>query len=246
MEFKAEAIEIKDYHDDGKMEMRVVKLRLPHDLIFHYKAGQYAMLSMDGFGLRSNPDHLKWTSYSISSSPHHEGTIEFCFKIKETNGFTQYVRDHMQLGTKVGIRGPFGNFTNETPLKHVIMVATGSGIAPIMGMIRKIVNSNADVEILLIYGMRNTNYYVFREELEQYAKTHPKFILMPTLSRPEHKWDVRKGYVQEVLKDMKLDDFQNSQAFICGNPVMVHEVKNLLIGKGFEKEKVLTEQWEGA
>ncbi|MBI5225205.1 hypothetical protein HY989_05015 [Candidatus Micrarchaeota archaeon] len=246
MEIRAEAIEIKDYHDDGKLEMRVVKLRLPHESNFIYKAGQYAMLSMDGFTLRANPHALKWTSYSISSAPHHEGTIEFCFKIKETNGFTQYVKDHMQLGTKVGVKGPFGNFTNEHPQKKILMVATGSGIAPIMGMIRHLVHANSDVEIMLVYGMRNTNYFVFREELEKYARSHPKFILMPTLSRPDHKWDGRKGYVQGVLKDMKIDDISSTQAFICGNPQMVAEVKTLLLEKGFDKAKVHVEQWEGA
>ncbi|HLC48342.1 MAG TPA: FAD-binding oxidoreductase [Candidatus Norongarragalinales archaeon] len=246
MEFDAEAIEIRDYRDEDKVQMLTVKLRVPLDQKFEYKAGQYMMLAMDGFTLRSNSNALKWTSYSIASSPHQTGMVEFCLKIKETGGFTQFARDNLKLGTKLHLKGPFGNFVNENPMPGIILVAAGSGIAPIIGMLRWLLNSGCKSEIQLVYGFRNMNYFVYKEELEQYSKSQHNFTLIPTLSRPDAKWQGRKGYVQDALKDLRIDDPHDAQAFICGLPIMVEEVRKVLHEKGLTAHNVHSEQWAGA
>lgn len=246
MEFDAEAIEIRDYRDEDKVQMRLIKLRLPPDVKFEYKAGQFVMLAIDGFTLKSNPHGLKWTSYSLASSPHQQGMLEFCIKIKETGGFTQFLRDNLRLGSKIHVRGPYGNFTNKNPQKRIVMVAAGSGIAPIISMLRWLLHVENESEITMIYGFRNANLFVFREELEQNAKTHNNFTLITTASRPDAKWQGRKGYVQASLKDLKIDEPQATQAFICGLPLMVEEVKKVFLEKGLPLSNVHIEQWEGA
>ncbi|MEK6954731.1 MAG: FAD-binding oxidoreductase [Candidatus Micrarchaeota archaeon] len=246
MEFISEVVEIRDYRDEDKVQMRTVKVRLAPDAKFDYKAGQFAMLAMDGFMLRATPNALKWTSYSIASSPNQQGILEFVFKIKESNGFSQFVRDNLQLGMKLKIRGPFGNFVNEKSMPHLILVATGAGIAPIIGMIRFLLQNGSAPKTTLVYGFRNSNYFVYKEELEQYAKTNQNFTLVSTCSKPDSKWQGRKGYVQESLKDMRYDDPGNTQVFICGNPIMVSEVRRLMHEKGLPIGNLHIEQWEGA
>ncbi len=246
MEFAADTVEIKDYRDNDRVEMRIIKVRVPPGVKFEYSAGQFVMLAMEDFKLRANPELPKWTSYSIASAPHQNGILEFCLKIKETGGFTNYVRDNLRLGTKLMVKGPFGEFVNPEPLQKVIFVATGSGIAPVMGLIRNMLNNGNNSEITLIYGFRNSNYYIYKEELEKYGRNHSNFRLIPSASRAEHKWQGKRGYVQERVKELELGDAENTQTFICGNPLMVGEARKLFLDAGLKANNIKTEQWEGA
>ncbi|MFH0970934.1 MAG: FAD-binding oxidoreductase [Candidatus Micrarchaeota archaeon] len=246
MEFDAETIEIKDYRDDDGLTIRVMKLRLPPGLDFQYAAGQFVMLAMDGFALHSNPDALKWTSYSLASEPSQKGGLEFCIKLKETNGFTHFLKDHQQLGSKIKVKGPFGNFNCNHPAKKILFIAAGTGISPIMSLMRSLLHNGAAPEIFLMYGFRNTNLFVYREELDQYSKTHHNITFIPTQSRPDTKWQGRKGYVQESAKELKIEAPHEACAFICGNPLMVEENKKILLEKGLPAANIHIEQWEGA
>ncbi|MFH1442744.1 MAG: FAD-dependent oxidoreductase [Candidatus Micrarchaeota archaeon] len=246
MEFDAETIEIKDYRDEDKVQMRIVKLRLPPDQNFEYKAGQFVMLAMEGFVLHSNSNALKWTSYSIASSQQQQGMLEFCIKIRETGGFTQFLRDNLQLGKKIKVKGPYGNFCCEQPKKHVLLLGAGSGIAPMLSLARNLLGNGAETEITCIYGFRNTNHWVYKDEMEQHQKNHKNFTYIPTQSRPDGKWIGKKGYVQDVLKLIKVEEPVETQAFVCGNPLMVAENKKLLLERGVPAANIHTEQWEGA
>jgi NAD(P)H-flavin reductase len=245
MEFEAEVIGIRDYRDEDKVQIRIIKLRLPEGLNFTYKAGQFAMLAMDGFFLKGNLNMLKWTSYSIASSPDQKGFLEFCIKIKETGGFTQYLSDKIQLGSKLNVKGPFGNFTIENPRKNIYLLAAGSGIAPMMSMLRFSINNGNAAKITFVYGFRNNSLYPYKEEFEQYLK-NPNFTFIPTQSRPDSRWQGRKGYVQDIMKVLNYPEPNETLIFICGNPVVVAENKKLLLEKGIPAENIHIEQWEGA
>ncbi len=246
MEFDAETIEIKDYRDEDGLTLRVMKLRLPPAVDFQFKAGQFVMLAMEGFMLKSNPEQLKWTSYSIASSPGQKGIIELCIKLKETGGFTQYLKEHQQLGTKLKVKGPFGNLSCDPAQKKILLIATGAGISPIMSMLRWLLKEKTVNEITMVYGFRNSNLFVYREELEQYAKMQQGFVLVPTQSRPDSKWQGRKGYVQDAVKSLRIEKPAETCAFICGNPLMVSENRKLLLELGFPASQIHSEQWEGA
>ncbi|MFH1257979.1 MAG: FAD-dependent oxidoreductase, partial [Candidatus Micrarchaeota archaeon] len=185
MEFKAETLDIRTYFDKATSEIphtRIYKFKILEGVDFQYKAGQFCQISLDDFPLRGNPNLLKWSSYSIASSPDQKGHLEFSIRLLDTPGFTNHLREACAVGTKVNIRGPFGVFTMIPDPKRLMFVCTGTGIAPLISHIWSLLNSGSQIPITLFFGFKNPDVYIFREELEQMAKEHANFKLEPTIT----------------------------------------------------------------
>jgi ferredoxin-NADP reductase len=198
-----------------------------------YKAGQYLMMSAEIDGKKES------RAYSIASAPQDEA-VEIVFRV--VGPFTKYL-DTLKVNDTIKVIGPFGHLTTETAKeKNLIFIATGTGISPLLSMVRDIHKKGMCGHfdsITLLYGTRYKNMLVHREELELHEKTCPHFRFVPILSR-EEGWVGRKGHIQQHLPEFVRKD---ADYFVCGLREMTDEIEKILSEKGVAKENIHLERY---
>lgn len=198
----------------------VFELTFTKPVGFVFSAGQFVQFLIPHEGKIQN------RSYSISSTP-ADPTLQFCVK-KVENGLGSAFFEHMNVGDSADVKGPLGRFVinNETE-KHTF-IATGVGLAPIMGMIRdELKNKKHTTPLHLIFGVRTTSDIFWAEELEELNSLFPHFTYTTCLTQADESWSGAQGRVTTQLTDID----SQTRYYVCGSAQMVLDVKNLLTQK---------------
>ena len=199
----------------------IVKLQLPASEKFEFLAGQYIdILLKDG----------KRRSYSMASAPHQEGPIELHIRHTPGGAFTDAV---FGTGTPsvnavkekdiLRFEGPQGTFfLREESAKPMILVASGTGFAPIKAVIEHAAFKNIQRPMVLYWGGRRPQDLYQSTLAESWEKTHPQFRFIPVISdaEPNDHWTGRTGFVHyAVMEDYP--DLSGHQVYACGAPIVV-------------------------
>ena len=145
-------------------------------------------------------------AYSIASAA-DGNKFDLCVNRVEGGFFSNYLIDLDEQAT-VQVHGPHGNFMLRTPLTDSIFVATGTGIAPMLGFTQWLfpetgpdagMDRSQGREFWLVYGTRYESELYYREYFERIAQQHPNFHYIYTLSRAHEEWSGLRGYVQDHL-----------------------------------------------
>ena len=219
----------------------------PDEPVPDFIPGQYATLGIPGNAPRAehfppeekppHPDKLVKRPYSVASASDNKDHLEFYLAILPTGEFTSrldLVRegDRLFLGPKLK-----GTFTLEAVPhgSNLIMVSTGTGIAPFISMLRSPGFWEQYKEVTLIHGIRYMTDFAYADELADLTKTKP-FRYLSIVSRPEDNWTGEKGYVQDLIKrNIVTPAPSTDHVLLCGNPGMINDVSNLLIEKGYKE-----------
>lgn len=200
-----------------------------------FKAGQFINLSF------KDQDKNYKKSYSISSPPTQK-TIELCIKLVPQGNLTPKLWEKKQ-GDEVELMGGLGLFnTDKITKQNIVLIGTGTGIAPLRAILKEQLQQEIEKEFQLIFGAKDKQNLYYDEEFQLLEKTYPNFKYTPVLSRenPESQTLIRQGYVQQNLDNINIQD---SHVFICGNPKMVDDVKNTLLIKGMGEEDISVEKY---
>ncbi|NTV47675.1 MAG: oxidoreductase [Chlorobiales bacterium] len=190
----------------------------PHERdLFQFRPGQFVMLEVPGFGE---------VPISLSSSTNNHEYIELCIR---KAGRTTSILHKSNVGTYVGIRGPFGNsFPMEKMAGHnILLIAGGLGIAPLRGPIYWVADYRdwyKDVHIL--YGTREPSQMLFTYQYEEWKRVNHINIL-PIVEKPDENWKGKAGLITDLFKDITIEP-ANTFAVVCGPPVMFKFVCNHL------------------
>lgn len=164
-------------------------------------------------------------AYSISSSPKDslEGKYTLTIKLVDGGLMSQYIFDTWEVGREVEVSAPSGNFEYQ-PIRDaedVICVAGGSGITPFLSMANAICDGDEDFNLTLLYGSRNYDNILFREELAELEKKCSKIKVVHVLSDEDKTVDgTEKGFITaELIKKYAPSDKPYS-VFICGSQQM--------------------------
>jgi CDP-4-dehydro-6-deoxyglucose reductase, E3 len=210
--------------DKPAPDVAVLSLRLPSNENMLFLAGQYIdFLLKDG----------KRRSYSIASKPAPEGVTQIELHVRHTPGgaFTDHVFKTMKEKEILRFEGPLGTFyLREDSDKPIVMVASGTGFAPI----------KAICETMLAKGMKRktTLYWGCRSKRDLYmldvpsSWSDPNFRFIPVLSdpTPECQWTGRKGFVHRAVME-DFPDLSGHQVYACGAPVMVDAARADFVAK---------------
>ncbi len=197
-------------------------------------AGQFFMMKV-----QDGKEPVVNRSYSISSSPSVKDQFSLCIKLIEGGRASEYLRT-MKPGDSVEYMGPTGHFYFRDEDKDILMIATGTGLAPFMGMIPYAYEQGFKHKIDLFFGVRHQDDLFYVKELEDWAAEHSSFTPIITLSQPEESWTGAKGRVTDYFTDWKGDP-QKTVLYICGNGDMVKAVRAMALEKGFPKENIRLE-----
>ncbi|MBI4044063.1 MAG: hypothetical protein HY393_04635 [Candidatus Diapherotrites archaeon] len=244
VEFKSKIIEIKDYGAADHNPVRVFKVKLLVTVPpFNYVPGQFAMLGSEKVRMTANSALYKWASFSISSSPTQEGFLEFAINDGTPEGVSHCVF-LSNVGEELFVKGPFGKFTlNESAFDRFLLIATGTGVAPIMSMARFLLDSKNAKPIHVFYGFRFEDLFLYKEELEGFSRAHENFSFTPIVSRPSPQWKGLKGHVQSALKETHFEAKEKTGVYICGRPPIVEEIVAALKTLGFPEQNIFFEKW---
>lgn len=192
-----------------------LQVRLPLHINLRFAAGQYVDLLFEN-GVRR--------SYSIANPPRTEGVIDFEFHVRHLPGglFTDRLFGGMKAREKVEFEGPLGTFFLRDSDKPVILLASGTGYAPIRSILLDALPRHTGRKMTLYWGARTLRDIYLYDEALSLAATYPDFTFVPVLSDalPSDDWDGRSGFVhQAVMED--IPDMTDVQVYACGAPAMV-------------------------
>jgi NAD(P)H-flavin reductase len=202
---------------------------------FEFKAGQFVTVPVGEKLLRS---------YSIACPPRSPKLLEFIVDVSP-GGPGSIFFEHLREGDAVSFQGPYGAFwLRPDTQEELLFIATGTGIAPIRGMILDIFDRGGqDRPMSLHYGVRHRDELIYHEELLELAEGNPKFTYYPTISQPEPgTWDGMVGRCTAHLPHY-VTSVEGVTAFVCGSKNMLKDVSEILMGKGMERKHIKKEQF---
>jgi ferredoxin-NADP reductase len=207
---------------------------------FDFAAGQFVSMLTEHEGREIT------RAYSIASAPVMDRFFDVCLNRVQDGFFSNYLCD-LPEGATVKIHGPHGYFVLKNPVRDSVFIGTGTGIAPLRGMLQHLFADparNEGHEFWLIFGVRNREDLYYHDEFVQLQRENRNFHYIPTLSRPDPEWTGARGYVQEHVREI-VKDRRDMDAYICGLKNMVVANRDLLVKeKGWDRKSVLYERFD--
>lgn len=205
--------------------------------LIEFHAGQFVM---------AHTTRDRWPvkkPYSIASPPYIKEKIQLCIK-KVEGGFMSNYFHHLKVGDPMKFQGPMGVFKIKEPIEHdLAFVATGTGIAPLRGMILNLYHQKKvdPTKVWCFLGVRYDDEVLFWDEFQKLEKEHSNFKFIPTVSRPK-QWSGEVGYVQEKVKKY-LTSPKDVDIYACGLVGMIEQTIKVLGEAGFPPEQMHYEKW---
>lgn len=218
-----------------------------------FKAGQYTTIGALAGEQRSDnsvtpleilPDNeLVTRPYSIASANHSTQNFEFYISQVKSGQLTPRLFN-LSLGSRMWVDNKIlGVFTlNQTPPNcNIVMVATGTGLAPYISFLRSHIRDNQNIKLAIIHGAAYPWDLGYLSELEFIQNTFPNFFYFPTLLKSDESWTGLRGYIEEHLNESILQnsgievDPAKTHFYLCGNPKMVTSVTGYLEKYGYTK-----------
>ncbi len=205
----------------------MLHLELPASERLQFLPGQYIE-----FILRNG----KRRAFSIANAPHADFGLELHLRLVKGGEFTEYVFNELQEKAIMRIEAPFGSFhLREASNKPIIFAATGTGFAPIKGIIEHMLYNDIQRPMTLYWGGRKPKDLYMDDLCKRWAQHVPTFAYIPVLSKPEPDWDGRTGYVQQAITE-DMPDLSSCEAYVCGLPNMVDDAQKQFAAHGLAQD----------
>lgn len=177
-------------------------------------------------------------SYSIASAPRPDGCFDLAVTRVEGGPGSTFLHA-MAVGDVVTVGEPMGFFTLPSELaRPLLLVATGTGVAPFRAMLQAMGTSGPGVPVTLLFGARTERDLLYADEL----RALPWLRLVPTLSRADDVWTGLRGYVQAHLAAHAAE---GADAWVCGRSAMIRDARKALKESlGFTRERIHTERFD--
>jgi ferredoxin-NADP reductase len=185
-------------------------------------------------------------SYSIASPPEDE-LLTLTVERLDTGEVSQYLVGDLRTGDQFELRGPIGGYFVWTVASRgpLCLIAGGSGIVPLMAMLRHRARRKVRTPALLLYSSRSLEDVIYREELDAMARRDPDLRVVNTLTRKQPEgWMGHRGRIDKVLlAEACFPSEQNPKIFVCGSTPFVEDVSRLLVELGHDPLTVKTERF---
>ena len=228
-------------------EANSIRFEIPDELreAFAFKAGQHLTLraTIDGEEVRRN--------YSLCTAPDER---DWMVTVKRIGGglFSNWVGDQLKAGDTIDVMPPHGSFTTEfAPAyrRHLVGIAGGSGITPVMSLIRTLLREEPNSRFTLLYGNRDSSSVIFLEALAGVKDKHlGRFEIYHFLDAEEQDIELFNGMLDRVRCDEAIlnlvpDAAEVSDWFICGPGPMMDAAEGALLDRRIAKERIHIERF---
>lgn len=205
---------------------------------FTFVPGQFLTFSatVDGKTIRR--------SYSIASPPTRTSYVEITVKREDDGEFSRYLHDRVSVGDTLQVRGPSGVFTFDGGnADSIVLIAGGVGITPMMCVIRYLTDMTWPGKIFLVCAVRNTEEFIFREELEYLQRRWPKLhVAAAVAARSEGTaWMGLEGQLSKDAIVHAVPGIEKRRIHLCGPPAMMDAIRRVLAELGVPPDQIKTE-----
>jgi ferredoxin-NADP reductase len=184
--------------------------------------------------------------YSICSSPARSGYVEITPKRVSNGCVSVFLNDRASIGMTVEATGPFGRFYLTQDDKKVVLLAAGSGITPMMAMLRYLDDLCLETQATLLYCVRTRDDIMFRQEFDDLRVRLKNFRYDLLLSKPDTDWPGARGHVSCEFISKNVPNMEGRVFLLCGPPPFMEAVKRILTNLGVDRERIRHETFGGA
>ena len=208
-----------------------------------HRAGQYYDLRLTA------PDGYQTErSYSIASPPEQTGEIAFTVELINGGEVSGYLYEGVAVGDELEVRGPIGGYfvwPVDGVAASLLLVAGGSGVVPLMAMLRHRQRAGLANPVVLLFSVRSPDEFIYQHELEALAQTDPTFTLLLTYTRrvPVGWVGYRRRLDAAMLAEARGYLSGPPQCYVCGPTGLVEEAATLLQAQGLPDNAIRTERF---
>ena len=200
-------------------DIAIVTLRLPMNEPMLFRAGQYVEFVLSNGSRRA---------YSIANAPAVEGNVDLELHLRHVPGgaWTDYVFTDLRERELVKIEGPLGGTALRSHPGKLILLASGTGFAPIKSIIEDAARRNASRPMMLYWGGRTRQDLYLADLAASWVRKYPWLQFTPVLSdaTPDCEWTGRTGFVHHAVMD-DLQDLSGYEVYACGAPIMIQAAR---------------------
>ena len=203
----------------------------PTSLSFH--AGQYINLILEDDGERP---------FSLANAPREDNLIELHIRHNAGGGVARWLEQDGGVENSLVICGPRGDFRLSRSGCPVIMVAGGTGFAPIKSLIEQIIREGAGRDVYLYWGARRREDLYLESLARRWAREHANIHFIPVLSEEDAGYGIRTGLVHEAV----LEDFSSLhgfEAYLCGPPAMIRTARESFLKRGLDENAIFSDMF---
>ena len=224
---------------NDRVSRALYRLRLRLDRPMEFYPGQFLEVEIPG-----QPD--EWRSYSMASSPALGDVIELVIQ-KIPGGLFSGQLDSLEPGASLRIRGPYGTSYLREGDEPLLLIAGGSGIAPMLSMLEFAAERRDSRPVIFYYGARTTADLPMQERISSFQGRGATFRYRPALSEPTSTcaWEGPVGMIAQVIQ-RDLPDASPYDAYICGPPPMCDSVSLILAAKGLQEGHAFLDRFYSA
>lgn len=183
-------------------------------------------------------------AFSISSSPRSR-YIEFTVKKTHEPFVSKYLVDHAKIGEKITFEKPIGKFLLDEKNNSILFIAAGSGIAPIISMIRHVDNKKLKNKITLFYSNKTEQDILWKSELQRIAKNNTNISINFNLTNEKSKRYNFGRISKIILHDyFKKSPKEQTLCYLCGPLLFVKDMRKKLLNLGISSEKIKQEIYD--
>lgn len=209
------------YIEDQTYDIKLVRFKLIEPKKMAFKPGQYAQIRVPGIEVVR--------AYSIASNPAITDEIELIIRQVPNGQATTFVHKALQVGDKITLTGPFGDFYIRDTDREIICIAGGSGKAPIRSILYYLKDNGMKRKVKYFFGAKSKRDLYMTDEFLELSKNFPNFQYIPALSEPlpEDNWTGEVGLITDVV-DRLTGDLSEAEAYLCGSPGMINACTKVL------------------
>lgn len=211
-----------------------IAFEIPQELkeVFSFKAGQALVLKV-----KINNEEQRRT-YSICTGLDNGEPITVATKRVKDGLVSNYLNDHAKAGDSIEVMPPSGSFfvtPDKENIMHYVLIGGGSGITPLMSILKTVLLQEPKSKVTLIYGNRNIQSIIFKKKLDGLKNNYSeRFQLIYTLDQPEADWQGFKGMLSQenltnILQDNLSTDIKNAVYYLCGPTEMMKIAEKTLL-----------------
>lgn len=200
-------------------DVMIVRLQLPANDTLRFHAGQYIEFILRDGARRS---------YSMANAPHNGPGVELHIRHMPGGKFTDHVFTAMKEKEILRVEGPFGSFfLREDSAKPMVLLASGTGFAPIKALIEHLQFKGSQREAVLYWGGRRPADLYMDAWMRERLATMPNLKYVPVISNalPEDNWKGRTGFVHKAVME-DIPDLSGHQVYACGAPIVVDSARD--------------------
>jgi ferredoxin-NADP reductase/ferredoxin len=190
------------------------------------------------------PSTEECRSYSIANTPNWDGVLEFFIRLRSDGRFSTYLRNKAEIGAKIALRGPLGVFgIDENSLRPVWFVAGGTGLAPILSMLRRMTELQDMREVRLFFGVTYEDELFTMDVLERLKSELPQFSAEFCVWQPSVNWRGITGTPVKALSEALVASGAQPDLYVCGPVPLTDATFEVAKAAGIPRERVFSEQF---